>query len=165
MASELAVLAGGCFWGVEDLIRRLPGVLDTEVGYTGGRTDRPTYREVCRGDTGHAEAISVRFDPAVLSYSDLLRYFFRIHDPTTLHRQGGDIGSQYRSALFPQTPEQTANAKLVIDEINQSGFWPRPIVTTIEPAAPFFAAEAEHQDYLVRNPGGYSCHWERPAKK
>lgn len=159
---ETAVLAGGCFWGMEDILRKVPGVLDTEVGYAGGKTASPTYRDVKTGMTGHAEAIRVVFDPKVISYAELLeRWFFKMHDPTTTNRQGNDIGTQYRSAIFPQTPEQAKVAAEVKAKVDASGFWKRPVVTTIEPAGPWTAAEDYHQDYLVENPGGYTCHFMR----
>lgn len=158
---EVATLAGGCFWGVEDLLRNLAGVIDTEVGYTGGMPQNPTYETVRVGNTGHAESIQVTFDPKALSYADLLRFFFRIHDPTTENRQGNDIGSQYRSVVFYHNDAQKEAAHLVRNEVDQSGKWPRPVVTQIVPAKEFYSAEAFHQDYLVKNPGGYTCHWVR----
>ncbi|NMC69983.1 MAG: bifunctional methionine sulfoxide reductase B/A protein [Myxococcales bacterium] len=156
-----ALLAGGCFWGVEQLLRELDGVLDTEVGYTGGTLENPRYDDVKTGRTGHAEAVRVEFDPSRLSYADLLRYFFRLHDPTTPNRQGNDVGSQYRSAIFYFDDEQRATAERVRAEVDASGRWPAPVVTEIAPAGPFWPAEDEHQDYLVRHPGGYTCHWLR----
>jgi methionine-S-sulfoxide reductase len=162
--TELAVLAGGCFWGVEDLIRQIPGVVDTDVGYTGGTTSQPTYETVKTGSTGHAEAIRVEFDPAILSYEKLLEHFFKLHDPTTLNRQGNDIGTQYRSTIFVETPEQRAEAEKVIAAENKSGRWTRPVLTTIENASVFYPAEGYHQDYLQKNPGGYTCHyWRGPG--
>lgn len=162
--TELAILAGGCFWGVEDLIRKIPGVIDTDVGYTGGQTDNPVYETVKTGRTGHAEAIRIEFDPARLSYEKLLEYFFRLHDPTTLNRQGNDIGTQYRSAIFIETAEQKAAAEKVIAQENQSGRWTRPVTTTLEKATTFYPAEHYHQDYLQKNPGGYTCHyWRGPG--
>lgn len=160
MQTEIAVLAGGCFWGMEDLIRKLPGVVDTEVGYCGG-TGEPVYTQVKTGKTGHAEAIEIEFDPKVLNFKDLLRFFFKIHDPTTSNRQGNDIGTQYRSAIFCQTDAQTEAASQVIKEVQESGFWKKPLVTEIVPASPFYAAEDYHQDYLLKNPGGYTCHFYR----
>lgn len=160
-ATEVATLAGGCFWGMESIIRDLPGVIDTEVGYTGGETTNPTYREISRGDTGHAESIRVVFDPAVISYEELLGFFFRMHDPTTANRQGNDIGTQYRSAIFYHDEEQRETAERVRDEVDRSGKWSRPVVTEIVAAPEFYAAEEYHQDYLVKNPGGYSCHYLR----
>jgi peptide methionine sulfoxide reductase msrA/msrB len=160
-ARETAVLAGGCFWGVEELLRELPGVLDTEVGYTGGGLAQATYRDVKTGSTGHAESIRVTFDPARLSYEDLLLFFFRMHDPTTPNRQGNDIGTQYRSAIFYTSDAQKAVAERVKARVDASGKWKRPVVTEIVPAADFWIAEDYHQDYLEKNPGGYTCHFVR----
>jgi methionine-S-sulfoxide reductase len=161
-AREVAVLAGGCFWGVEDILRDVRGVIDTEVGYTGGWLENPTYHDTHDSKSGHAEAIRVTFDPSILSYEDLLeKWFFKLHDPTTLNRQGNDIGTQYRSAIFPQSPEQQAAAERVLGRVQASGFWKRPITTTIEPASTWYSAEDYHQDYLRKNPGGYSCHFMR----
>jgi len=154
---ETAVLAGGCFWGMEDLVRRQPGVLGTRVGYTGGQNDHATYRK----HPGHAEALEVVFDPTKTTYRDILAFFFQIHDPSTLDRQGNDIGSSYRSAIFPLSSEQEQVARDTISDVDASGLWPRKAVTTIEPEAPFWQAEPEHQDYLVRNPNGYTCHFPR----
>lgn len=159
---EVATLAGGCFWGMEDLIRELPGVVDTEVGYTGGNVPNATYELVKRGNTGHAESIQIKFDPSKTSYEEILRFFFRIHDPTTLNRQGNDIGSQYRSAIFFHSDEQRQIAERVKSEVDASGKWKRPVVTEILPAGDFWSAEAYHQDYLRKNPGGYTCHYVRP---
>jgi methionine-S-sulfoxide reductase len=160
--TEVAVLAGGCFWGVEEILRTVPGVIDTEVGYTGGRLENPTYADTHHSKSGHAEAIRVTFDPAVLSYEYLLEnWFFKLHDPTTLNRQGYDAGTQYRSAIFPQTPEQKATAERVRARVDASGKWKRPITTTIEPASTWYSAEDYHQDYLRKHPGGYSCHYMR----
>jgi methionine-S-sulfoxide reductase len=159
---EVAVLAGGCFWGVEDILRDVPGVIDTEVGYTGGHLENPRYEDTHHSKSGHAEAVRITFDPSVLSYEDLLeRWFFRLHDPTTLNRQGGDIGTQYRSAIFPQTDEQRSIAERVIARVDASGKWKRPITTSIEPAGPWWTAEDYHQDYLRKHPGGYTCHYLR----
>lgn len=157
----VATLAGGCFWGVEELIREIPGVLNTEVGYTGGTVDDPGYERVKTGTTGHAEAIEIVFDPKRLSYEDLLRAFFRLHDPTTPNRQGNDRGTQYRSAIFVHDDEQRRIAEKVKAEVDQSHKWPKPVVTEIVAASTFFAAEMYHQDYLQKNPGGYSCHFWR----
>ncbi|MES2855847.1 MAG: peptide-methionine (S)-S-oxide reductase MsrA [Bdellovibrionota bacterium] len=156
---EVAVLAGGCFWGMEDLIREIPGVIETEVGYTGGGTKNPVYETVKVGNTGHAESIKVEFDPSVLTFSDLLRWFFKIHDPTTVDQQGNDRGSQYRSAIFFQSDEQ----KKVAEEMKKEaeGIWKKPIATQIVAAKEFYSAEKYHQDYLKKNPGGYTCHWIR----
>src|SRR5687767_6252555 len=159
---EVAVLAGGCFWGVEDLLRDVQGVIDTEVGYTGGHLKNPTYDDTHDGKSGHAEAVRVIFDPSVLSFEELLeRWFFRLHDPTTLNRQGNDVGTQYRSAIFPQTEEQRAIAERVIARVDASGSWKRPITTSIEPAGTWYSAEDYHQDYLRKHPGGYTCHYLR----
>ena len=160
--TEIAVLAGGCFWGVEEILRKVPGVIETDVGYTGGWVENPTYEDTHDSKSGHAEAIRVTFDPSVLSYEELLeKWFFRLHDPTTLNRQGNDIGTQYRSAIFPQTPEQQATAERVKARVEASGKWKRPITTSIEPASTWYSAEAYHQDYLQKHPNGYSCHFLR----
>lgn len=156
--TETAVLAGGCFWGMEDLIRRQPGVLSTRVGYTGGENAHATYVN----HPGHAEAVEVVFDPERTTYRDILAFFFQVHDPSTLNRQGNDVGSSYRSAIFPLSAEQAAVARDTIDDVDASGLWPGKAVTTIEPAGPFWEAESEHQDYLVKYPGGYTCHFPRP---
>ncbi len=158
---ERAILAGGCFWGVEELIRQLPGVENTEVGYTGGSTENPTYEQVKTGTTGHAEAIEIQFDPNRISYESLLMFFFQIHDPTTQNRQGNDIGSQYRSAIFFLNDAQKETAKKVLERVENSKAWKKPVVTEIVPAAKFYSAETYHQDYLKKNPGGYTCHWVR----
>ena len=160
--TEVAVLAGGCFWGVEDILRDVPGVLDTDVGYTGGSLANPRYEDTHDGTSGHAEAVRVTFDPSLLSYEDLLEtWFFRLHDPTTRNRQGNDVGTQYRSAIFPQTPEQRETAEIVKTRVDATGKWKRPITTSIEPASPWYSAEEYHQDYLRKHPGGYSCHYLR----
>ena len=160
--TQIAVLAGGCFWGVEEILRGVPGVIDTEVGYTGGSLKDPTYQDTHDGKSGHAESIRVTFDPSVLSYEDLLeQWFFKLHDPTTLNRQGNDVGTQYRSAIFPQSPEQKTTAERVKARVTASGKWKRPITTSIEPASAWYSAEGYHQDYLRKNPGGYSCHFMR----
>src|SRR6266699_2737596 len=155
---ETAILAGGCFWGMEEIIRKIPGVIKTTVGYSGGKTADPTYEEVCTGGTGHAEAIQVEFDSARLSYQTLLDYFFRMHDPTTLNRQHNDMGTQYRSAIFYSSEEQKQTAERVKAQVDKSGMWKRPIVTEISKAGEFYPAEEYHQKYLVKNPGGYTCH-------
>jgi methionine-S-sulfoxide reductase len=161
--AEVAVLAGGCFWGVEEILRDVPGVLDTDVGYTGGWLENPRYDDTHDSRSGHAEAIRVTFDPSVLGYEELLeRWFFKLHDPTTKNRQGNDVGTQYRSAIFPQTREQDATARAVIARVDASGAWPRPVTTSVEPASAWYSAESEHQDYLRKHPGGYTCHWLRP---
>ncbi len=162
MAIERATLAGGCFWGMQDLIRKVPGVVGTRVGYTGGNLANPTYKEVKTGQTGHAEAIEISFDNEKLTYRRVLEFFFQIHDPTTLNRQGNDIGSQYRSAIFVHDAQQAETARLVTAEAQESGHWPGKIVTQIVSAGPFWEAEDFHQDYLERNPNGYTCHWVRP---
>lgn len=159
---ETAVLAGGCFWGMQDLLRKIPGVLETQVGYTGGITQNPTYEEVSRGDTGHAEAVRIVFDPQKLSYADLLeKWFFRMHDPTTKNRQHNDVGTQYRSAIFVTSPEQRHIAELAVQHAQASGRWKAPITTEIAEAGPFTRAEDDHQDYLVKHPNGYNCHYLR----
>ncbi len=158
---ETAILAGGCFWGMEDIIRKIPGVIETEVGYTGGTLDDPDYEHVKTGRTGHAESIKVVFDPKKLSYEALLAWFFRMHDPTTANRQGNDVGSQYRSAIFYTSDAQKKTAERVKAETDKAGKWKKPIVTEIVPASQFYAAEGYHQDYLVKNPGGYTCHFLR----
>ena len=152
-----AYLAGGCFWGMEDLFRRRPGVLDTEVGYIGGRNDHPTYRH----HPGHAEGLEVTYDADVTSFDELLDYFFRVHDPTTVDRQGNDRGSSYRSAIFYRDEAERAAAERMIARVDASGQWPSKVVTTLEPYTRFWPAEPEHQDYLERIPNGYTCHFER----
>jgi len=158
---ETAILAGGCFWGMEDILRKLPGVLETEVGYTGGHTPNPTYKDVKTGGTGHAEAIRIRFDGSKTNYGAILELFFKMHDPTTVNRQGNDIGSQYRSAIFFMNEAQKKEAESQKTQAQASGRWKKPIVTEIVPASEFYPAEDYHQDYLVKNPGGYTCHWIR----
>jgi peptide methionine sulfoxide reductase msrA/msrB len=155
---DTAILAGGCFWGMEEIIRQIPGVIKTTVGYSGGRTADPTYEEVCTGATGHAEAIRVVFDPARLSYESLLDYFFRMHDPTTLNQQHNDRGTQYRSAIFYASEEQNRTAEAVKMRWDKSGKFNRPITTEITRFTKFYPAEDYHQKYLVKNPGGYTCH-------
>jgi peptide-methionine (S)-S-oxide reductase len=159
MAQERAVLAGGCFWGVEELVRHLPGVIKTRVGYTGGDVKNATYRN----HGTHAEGIEILFDPAKISYRQLLEFFFQIHDPTTKNRQGNDIGSSYRSAIYYTSPEQEAVAEDTIADVEASGLWPGKVVTQVEPAGDFWEAEPEHQDYLQRYPDGYTCHFVRPG--
>jgi peptide methionine sulfoxide reductase msrA/msrB len=158
---EEATLAGGCFWGMENILRAIPGVVDTDVGYTGGTMKDPGYRDVSTGRTGYAEAVRVTFDPRKLSYEELLGYFFRMHDPTTVNRQGNDTGSQYRSAIFYHNERQREIAERVKKEVDRSGRWQSPVVTEIVPAGPFYDAEAYHQDYLVKHPDGYTCHYLR----
>jgi peptide methionine sulfoxide reductase msrA/msrB len=155
---EKAILAGGCFWGMEEIIRQIPGVLGTTVGYTGGATAAPSYKQVTTGATGHAEAIEIEFDSARLSYEELLNYFFRMHDPTTLNRQHNDMGTQYRSAIFYTSEAQKKTAEEVKAKWDKSGKFKKPIVTEITVASPFYTAEDYHQEYLIKNPGGYNCH-------
>jgi peptide-methionine (S)-S-oxide reductase len=159
MTSERAVLAGGCFWGMQDLIRKMPGVVSTRVGYTGGDVPNATYRN----HGTHAEAIEILFDPAQTSYRRLLEFFFQIHDPTTLDRQGNDRGASYRSAIYYTSAEQEAVARDTIADVEASGLWPGKVVTEVEPARDFWKAEPEHQDYLQRIPHGYTCHFVRPG--
>jgi peptide-methionine (S)-S-oxide reductase len=159
MTTERAVLAGGCFWGMQDLIRTLPGVVSTRVGYTGGDIPHATYRN----HGTHAEAIEIIFDPAQTTYRRLLEFFFQIHDPTTLNRQGNDRGTSYRSAIFFTNDEQKAVALDTIADVEASGLWPGKVVTEVEPVGDFWEAEPEHQDYLERIPHGYTCHFARPG--
>jgi len=161
MTTERAVLAGGCFWGMQDLIRRQPGVISTRVGYTGGRVKNATYRN----HDGHAEAIEIVFDPAKTSFRTMLEFFFQIHDPTTLNRQGNDLGTSYRSAIFYTSDEQKHVAEDTIADVEASGLWPGKVVTEVAPAGEFWEAEPEHQDYLERYPDGYTCHFIRPDWK
>ena len=158
---EIATLAGGCFWGVEEFIQKLPGVIDTRVGYTGGLTENPTYKDVKTGTTGHAESIEITFDPSKLSYENLLKYFFRLHDPTTKNRQGNDVGAQYRSSIFYHSEKQRETAEKVKAEVDHSGKWKQPITTEIVAAGKFYPAEEYHQKYLIKHPDGYSCHYLR----
>ena len=159
MKHERSILAGGCFWGMQDLIRRRDGVISTRVGYSGGDVPNATYRN----HGTHAEAIEIVFDPDRLSYRELLEFFFQVHDPTTLNRQGNDIGLSYRSAIFYLDDEQRRIAEDTIAEVYSSGLWPGKVVTEVAPAGPFWEAEPEHQDYLERYPNGYTCHFVRPA--
>ncbi|PPQ17407.1 peptide-methionine (S)-S-oxide reductase [Bradyrhizobium sp. AC87j1] len=161
MTTERAVLAGGCFWGMQDLIRKQPGVISTRVGYTGGKVKNATYRN----HEGHAEAIEIMFDPAKTSYRTMLEFFFQIHDPTTLDRQGNDRGTSYRSAIFYASDEQKKIAEDTIADVEASGLWPGKVVTEVAPAGDFWEAEPEHQDYLERYPDGYTCHFIRPGWK
>jgi peptide-methionine (S)-S-oxide reductase len=156
--TETAVLAGGCFWGMQDLIRKRPGVISTRVGYTGGNVENATYRH----HDGHAEAIEIIFDPTVISYREILAFFFQIHDPTTRDRQGNDVGTSYRSAIFYLNDEQRQVAEDVIADVDVSGLWPGKVVTEVDPAGAFWQAEPEHQDYLENYPNGYTCHFPRP---
>ena len=157
--TEKAILAGGCFWGMQDLIRKMPGVHKTRVGYSGGDVPNATYRN----HGSHAEAIEIIYDPAVLSYRKILEFFFQIHDPTTRNRQGNDIGTSYRSAIFYADEQQNAIAEDTIADVNASGLWPGKVATELAPAGPFWEAEPEHQDYLERIPNGYTCHYVRPG--
>ncbi|MTE16453.1 peptide-methionine (S)-S-oxide reductase MsrA [Nocardia aurantiaca] len=159
--TRTAILAGGCFWGMQDLIRRQPGVLATRVGYTGGRNDNPNYRN----HPGHAEAVEIVYDPAQTDYRALLEFFFQIHDPSTKDRQGNDIGTSYRSAIFYLDDEQKRVAEDTIADVDASGLWPGKVVTEVTPASTFWEAEPEHQDYLERFPDGYTCHFPRPGWK
>jgi len=159
--TERAVLAGGCFWGMQDLIRRRPGVISTRVGYSGGDVENATYRN----HGSHAEAIEIIFDPRVISFRDLLEFFFQIHDPTTRDRQGNDRGTSYRSAIFYANPEQERIARDTIADVDASGLWPGKVVTQLSPVGDFWEAEPEHQDYLERYPTGYTCHFVRPGWK
>jgi peptide-methionine (S)-S-oxide reductase len=158
MKTERAVLAGGCFWGMQDLIRKKPGVISTRVGYSGGDVKNATYRN----HGTHAEAIEINFDPDKISYRELLEFFFQIHDPSTHNRQGNDLGASYRSAIFYTTPEQEQIAEDTIDDVNASGLWPGKVVTEVSPVGDFWEAEPEHQDYLEKYPSGYTCHFPRP---
>jgi peptide-methionine (S)-S-oxide reductase len=159
MSTERAVLAGGCFWGMQDLIRKLPGVIATRVGYTGGDVPEATYRN----HGTHAEGIEITFDPATISYRRVLEFFFQIHDPTTKNRQGNDRGPAYRSAIYFVTDAQRDEALRTIADVDASGLWPGPVVTEVEPVGDFWVAEPEHQDYLERIPNGYTCHFPRPG--
>jgi peptide-methionine (S)-S-oxide reductase len=159
MRQERAVLAGGCFWGMQDLIRKRPGVISTRVGYSGGDVPNATYRN----HGTHAEAIEIVFDPDKVSYRELLEFFFQIHDPTTRNRQGNDVGTSYRSAIYTTSDEQRRIAEDTIADVNASGLWPGKVVTELAPAGPFWQAEPEHQDYLERIPNGYTCHFVRPG--
>ena len=159
--TERAVLAGGCFWGMQDLIRRYKGVISTRVGYSGGDVANATYRN----HGNHAEAIEITFDPAQLTYRDILEFFFQIHDPTTKNRQGNDLGASYRSAIYYTSEEQKRVALDTIADVDASGLWPGKVVTEVAPVGPFWEAEPEHQDYLERIPHGYTCHFVRPGWK
>ncbi|OGL63258.1 peptide-methionine (S)-S-oxide reductase [Candidatus Uhrbacteria bacterium RIFCSPHIGHO2_12_FULL_47_12] len=152
--TKTAIFAGGCFWGMEELFRARPGVIETEVGYTGGENERPTYEN----HPGHAEAIRIEYDPSMTSYRELLDFFFQMHDPTTKNRQGNDVGTSYRSSIFYATDEEKNEAQEFIDLVNASHRWPNPVVTTLEPLKEFYPAESSHQDYLQKNPHGYTCH-------
>jgi peptide-methionine (S)-S-oxide reductase len=156
-----AILAGGCFWGMQDLLRKRPGVISTRVGYTGGDVPNATYRH----HGTHAEAIEIVFDPKQITYRDILEFFFQIHDPTTRNRQGNDVGTSYRSAIYYLDPEQERVARETIADVDASELWPGKVVTEVEPAGPFWEAEPDHQDYLERYPDGYTCHFVRPSWK
>ncbi len=160
-STERAILAGGCFWGMQDLIRKMPGVLSTRVGYSGGDVPNATYRN----HGTHAEAIEIVFDPNVMSYRTLLEFFFQIHDPTTRNRQGNDTGTSYRSGIYYTSAEQKRIAEDTIADVEASGLWPGKVVTEVAPAGPFWEAEPEHQDYLEKYPDGYTCHFVRPNWK
>jgi peptide-methionine (S)-S-oxide reductase len=159
--TERAVLAGGCFWGVQELVRKQPGVISTRVGYTGGDVPNATYRN----HGTHAEALEITFDPSQTSFRDLLEFFFQIHDPTTVNRQGNDVGLSYRSAIYYTSDEQRKVAEDTIADVDASGLWPGKVVTEVEPEGPFWEAEPEHQDYLQHYPNGYTCHFVRPNWK
>jgi peptide-methionine (S)-S-oxide reductase len=158
---KLAVFGAGCFWGVESAFRAVEGVVDVAVGYAGGTVPKPSYRTVCGGKTGHAEVVQVEYDPARVSFEQLLEVFWQIHDPTTLNRQGNDVGMSYRSAIFYLDDEQRRVAEDTIADVEASGLWPGKVVTEVVPAGPFWEAEPEHQDYLLRYPNGYTCHFPR----
>ena len=158
---DVITLGAGCFWGVQEILKGIPGVLKTRVGYAGGHTSNPTYEDICKGNTGHAEVVQVEFDTQILPLPSLLDLFFRLHDPTQLNQQGHDVGTQYRSVIFYHDTSQRTAAEAALQEQMQSGRWPKPIVTEIVAAATFTLAEEEHQDYLEKNPGGYTCHFVR----
>jgi peptide-methionine (S)-S-oxide reductase len=160
-STEKAILAGGCFWGMEDLIRKHPGVVSTRVGYSGGHVLNATYRN----HAGHAEAVEVVFDPAQLTFRSLLEFFFQAHDPSTKDRQGNDLGTSYRSAIFYTSDEQKRVAEATIADVDASGLWPGKVVTEVTAAGDFWEAEPEHQDYLIKHPNGYTCHYVRPSWK
>jgi methionine-S-sulfoxide reductase len=160
-ATETATLAAGCFWGTEEFFRKVPGVLETRVGYTGGRLENPTYEDTSAGTTGHAESVEIKFDPNKVDYAQLLILFFKMHDPTTLNRQGNDVGSQYRSAIFFHGDKQRETAQALMAKIDRSGAWKAKLTTEVAPAGTFYPAEAYHQHYLVKHPGGYDNHYLR----
>lgn len=157
METQSAVLAGGCFWGLEELFRQQPGIISTEAAYAGGENANPSYEN----HPGHAEALKIEFDPSKTSFREILDFFFRIHDPTTLNRQGNDVGTSYRSAIFYTNDEQKKEAEQFIELVNKNGAWGKPVVTTVEPLTNYSKAEDYHQDYLQKNPGGYTCHFVR----
>lgn len=160
MANSTIYLAGGCFWGLEELFRQQPGVIDTEVGYCGGANENPDYSN----HPGHAESLAINYDQQMTNYQSLLDYFFRVHDPTTINRQGNDLGSSYRSTIFYQDNTELSTAKKMISKVNQSGLYKNPVVTSLEKFSKFYSAEDYHQDYLQKNPGGYTCHFVRSEK-
>ena len=162
--TETARLAAGCFWGVEESFRKLPGVTKTRVGYAGGKTKNPKYDQVSEGATGHAETVEIQFDPSKISYEKLLEHFFKMHDPTTLNRQGNDVGTQYRSAIFPQNEQQMKTAESFKVRVDRSKAWKKPLTTEIRQTKEFFPAEEEHQNYLVNHPGGYDNHYVRDLR-
>lgn len=158
MTTEKAILGAGCFWGVEQIIRSIKGIVSTEVGYAGGTLANPSYEAVCTGETGHAEVVMIEFNPEEISYAEVLRVFFRLHDPTTLNRQHNDIGTQYRSVIFTYNDKQNEIAHQVINEVDASKVFSKPVVTKVIPYSNYFRAEEYHQDYLIKNPTGYMCH-------
>lgn len=158
MAIQKALMGAGCFWGVEEILRKIPGIISTEVGYAGGHVENPSYEQVCSGQTGHAEVVKIEFDSDLISYEKVLDVFFRLHDPTTLNRQHNDIGTQYRSVIFTFDKEQSEKAKKIINDLEAAHVFNKPIVTSIEPFSHYYRAEEYHQDYLVKNPSGYMCH-------
>lgn len=164
MSTEKAYLAGGCFWGMEELFRHLPGVLSTEVGYAGGSTENPQYKEVSSGRTGHAESLMIEFNPQTISFQELLLFFFKIHNPTTPNQQGNDRGTQYRSVIFYTSESQRQVAEDTLQKVNASGAWGAEAVTEVRPLERFYPAETYHQDYLQKEPQGYTCHYIRPLK-
>ncbi len=161
MEKETVVLAGGCFWGVEELLRKIPGVITTDVGYSGGEDDNANYNIVKTGKSGHAEAVRIEFDSSKISFEQILEHFFKLHDPTTKNQQGNDVGTQYRSVIFFQSDMQKEKSLMMIDRVNKSGVWKKPAVTEVIPLKKFIPAEDYHQDYLVKNPAGYTCHYYR----
>jgi methionine-S-sulfoxide reductase len=164
MKTETATLAGGCFWGMEEILRKTPGIIETSVGYTGGLTDSPVYEVVKQGNSGHAESVQIQFDPEKITYEEILKLFFKMHDPTTVNQQGNDRGSQYRSAIFFHNESQKKTALKVKELVDKSGQWKKPVVTEIVEAKKFYPAEDYHQKYLEKNPGGYTCHFVRKIK-
>lgn len=158
MKNEKALLGAGCFWGVDQILKKIPGIISTEVGYAGGTTKNPSYEEVCTGKTDHAEVVLSEFNPEVISYTQVLDVFFRLHDPTTLNRQHNDVGTQYRSVIFTFSEDQRSAALEAINKLNESKVFKNPVVTQVMQAPEYFSAEAYHQDYLIKNPAGYMCH-------